>query len=58
MVKRYYKKKIPATMSVAAMSHDAALDAGTCMDGRWRKNGVFLQGRLPGRKLKQRPWIT
>ena len=45
-------------MSVAAMSHDAALDAGTCMDGRWRKNGVFLQGRLPGRKLKQRPWIT
>ena len=28
-------------MSVAAMSHDAALDAGTCMDGRWRKTVFF-----------------
>ena len=35
------RKKSWAIMSVTAMSHDAALDAGTCMDGRWRKMVFF-----------------
>ena len=35
------RKKTWAIMSVAAMSDNAALDAGTCMDGRWRKTLFF-----------------
>ena len=33
-------------MKVAAMSHDAALDVGTCMDGSWKEKSSFSPGSL------------
>ena len=40
----YEEKKIWGIMRDAAMSHDAARDVGTCMDGS-EKNGGFRSGR-------------